>query len=57
MYNFTCDIADKMGLDDKWIRKCPHGTKSCFWSQGTYAKQGKWKIISELKGDTEGYFI
>ena len=56
MYNFTCDIADKMGLDDKWIRSCPHGTKSCFWSQGTYGKQGKLKIMSELRGWHSGLF-
>ena len=32
MYNHTCDIADELGLDDKWVRKCPKGTKSCFWN-------------------------
>ena len=41
MYNYTCDIATKMGFDEKWLRKCPHGVKSCFWSKTTYAGQGK----------------
>ena len=41
MYNHTCDIADEMGLDDKWVRKCPAGVKSCFWAQGRYDSQSK----------------
>jgi hypothetical protein len=43
MYNFTCDIVNKVpgGLDDKWIRKCPPGTKSCFYAQGNYDSQSK----------------
>ena len=41
MYNYTCDIAQKMGLDPKWLRKCPHGVKSCFWSKTTYQGQSK----------------
>ena len=36
MYNYTCDIASQMGFDDKWLRQCPHGVKSCFWSKTTY---------------------
>ena len=40
MYNYTCDIAHEMGLDDKWLRKCPHGVKSCFWSRATYQGHG-----------------
>ena len=40
MYNHTCDIADDMGLDDKWVRKCPPGVKSCFWAKGNYQYQG-----------------
>ena len=36
MYNSTCDIAWQMGFDDKWLRQCPHGVKSCFWSKTTY---------------------
>ena len=36
MYNSTCDIASQMGFDDKWLRQCPHGVKSCFWSKTTY---------------------
>ena len=43
MYNFTCDIVDKVpgGLDDKWVRKCPPGTKSCFYAEGVYGAQSK----------------
>lgn len=41
MYNHTCDIADEMGLDEKWMRKCPAGVKSCFWAQGRYDAQSK----------------
>ena len=36
MYNYSCDIAHQMGLDNKWLRKCPHGVKSCFWSKTSY---------------------
>jgi len=40
MYNHTCDIADETGLDDqRWVRKCPEGVKSCFWAKGNYEKQ------------------
>ena len=41
MYNHTCDIADELGLDDKWVRKCPPAAKSCFWAEGRYDKQSK----------------
>ena len=41
MYNMSCDIAEQMGLDEKWLRKCPHGVKSCFWSKSSYAMHGK----------------
>ena len=41
MYNFSCDIAAQMGFDEKWLRKCPHGVKSCFWSKTTYQDKGK----------------
>ena len=42
MYNHTCDIADETGLDDqRWVRKCPAGVKSCFWAKGNYEKQSK----------------
>ena len=37
----SCDIAEQMGLDEKWLRKCPHGVKSCFWSKSSYAMHGK----------------
>ena len=30
-----------MGFDEKWLRKCPHGVKSCFWSKTTYDGKGK----------------
>jgi hypothetical protein len=40
MYNYTCDIADKMGLAKEWIRKCPHGVRSCFWSETSYGNEG-----------------
>lgn len=39
MYNYTCDIANQMGLDYKWMRKCPHGVKSCFWSKTSHDNQ------------------
>ena len=42
--NHTCDIADETGLDDqRWVRKCPEGVKSCFWAKGNYEKQSKAK--------------
>lgn len=41
MYNHTCDIADNLGLDEKWVRKCPPGVKSCFWAKGNYKYQRK----------------
>ena len=41
MYNFSCDIAAEMGLDEKWLRKCPHGVQSCFWSKTTYQDKGE----------------
>jgi len=27
MYNHTCDIAEEMGIDDRWLRTCPPGKK------------------------------
>jgi hypothetical protein len=41
MYNHTCDIADELGVDDKWLRKCPPEVKSCFMAEGRYEKQSK----------------
>ena len=42
MYNHTCDIADETGLEDqRWVRKCPVGIKSCFWARGNYENQSK----------------
>ncbi len=41
MYNHTCDIADTMGLDDKWVRTCPTGVQSCFYAEGNYEGQRK----------------
>ena len=40
MYNHTCDIADEMGIDDRWLRTCPPGVRSCFWAEARYDKQG-----------------
>ena len=45
MYNHTCDIADDLGLGDNWKRKCPPGTKSCFWAEGRYKKQSKYTYL------------
>lgn len=45
MYNYTCDIADQMGLDDKWLRKCPHGVKSCFWSKTSFEGTSKTRNV------------
>jgi len=39
MYNHTCDIAEKMGFDDRWVRTCPPGVRSCFWAEARYEKQ------------------
>ena len=46
MYNYTCDIAHQMGLDEKWMRKCPHGVKSCFYSKTSYKTDGKNKYTT-----------
>ena len=40
MYNHTCDIAEEMGIDDRWVRTCPPGVRSCFWAEARYDKQG-----------------
>ena len=41
MYNHTCDIAEQMGgFDDRWVRTCPPGVRSCFWAEARYEKQG-----------------
>ena len=40
MYNHTCDIAEEMGIDDRWLRTCPPGVRSCFWAEARYDKQG-----------------
>ena len=42
MYNHTCDIAAEMGFDDRWIRDCPAGVRSCFWAEARYDRQGKY---------------
>ena len=47
MYNHTCDIADEMGIDDRWLRTCPPGVRSCFWAEARYDKQGN--ILNEIK--------
>ena len=41
MYNHTCDIAAEMGFDERWVRNCPAGVRSCFWAEARYDKQGK----------------
>ena len=53
MYNHTCDIADDLGLGDNWKRKCPPGTKSCFWAEGRYKKQSKY-LNSEHSSEIGG---
>ena len=40
MYNHTCDIAEEMGIDKRWLRTCPPGVRSCFWAEARYDKQG-----------------
>ena len=49
MYNHTCDIADDTGLeeDDRWLRTCPSGVKSCFWAKGNYENQGNQDFLRE----------
>ena len=40
MYNHTCDIAAEMRFDERWVRNCPAGVRSCFWAEARYDKQG-----------------
>ena len=41
MYNHTCDIMDDLGASEAWVRGCPAGVQSCFWSQGRFGDQGE----------------
>ena len=43
MYNHTCDIADRLGKSDRWMRKCPEGTRSCAWANVKWNGQSKIK--------------
>ena len=52
VYNLTCDIMDKKGKSDYWVRKCPAGVKSCFVATGSYDGQSK-IILNVIKKDTK----
>ena len=39
MYNHTCDIMDRLGPSESWVRECPTGVRSCFYAQGRYLDQ------------------
>jgi len=39
MYNHTCDIMDKMEEPERWLRQCPEGVQSCWYSEATYDQQ------------------
>ena len=55
MYNHTCDIADEMGIDDRWLRTCPPGVRSCFWAEARYDKQGN--ILNEIQMQKKNIFF